>query len=200
MDAVRQIRLLIPPFFFILSIVWGGVLAGSDFRALMQKETATFVIGAVVASLLPLGYLISAVSVSILRFVDEDYEARLPDKCLERIWPHLESSQQLDPEKRLYIAATFDHELLSPGVHEWLLRRWNSFNIGAHSVTALLLAHLAGGLLGIDQKWQWWSTSGVIAVILVIHAKSAWRQTMLMVEFQSYRPKYKKESESRKAL
>ena len=83
--------------------------------------------------------------------------------------------------------ATFDHELLAPGIHTWLLRRWNAFNVAAHSVVALALAHLLAPAFSIPLGCAWLATTVVSIAILGWTAFNAWRDTMGMIEFQSHR-------------
>jgi len=91
--------------------------------------------------IVPVGFMISTLSVMLLRALvliarTPTYEAVLSDSTLERIWGQLQSTQARDKKLSLYAATTFDHELLATGIHTWLLRRWNSFNVAAHSIVA----------------------------------------------------------------
>jgi hypothetical protein len=116
------------------------------------------------------------------------YEARLSDSTFERICKRLDTDQAKDKKLTLYVAATFDHELLAPGVHTWLLRRWNSFNVSAHSIVALLLAHIVfAPIFSIPQVRNWWESTAALVAVLFINAFCAWRETMNMIEFQSHR-------------
>lgn len=195
MDENRRFRFLIPPFFLVASLIWGAYLADVDLQDRVKgysTETIIALAAAVGASAIPVGFLLTSISVLILRGVfgvwgGSTYEAKLPRGFLDRIWPLLKSS--LSPHKKwtLYAAATFDHELLSPGIHEWLLRRWTSFNISVHSIVAIALSHLIGRLLQIRQTPEWKLTSAAVLVVLALNAVVAWRHTMKMLDFQSYR-------------
>ena len=90
---------------------------------------------------------------------------------------------------KLYVVATFDHRFLleeSRGVHEWLLRRWNAFNISLHSVFALILPPTVAYFLAISSCWvEWRIWIWSIALPLSINAIIAWWQSMKMIDFQS---------------
>jgi uncharacterized membrane protein YjdF len=195
MDQHRQIRFAIPPFFLLASLLWGAYLGGRDLSPIFKPETAGGLIGLLTVAtvaIVPLGFLISTVSVLLLRGVAKiakirSYEAALSDTTLDLIWDQLRSVQARDKKMTLYATATFDHELLAPGIHTWLLRRWNSFNVAAHSVVALVLAHVAAPILCIRQVCAWWFSTLVLAGILAVTAYNAWRETMKMIEFQSHR-------------
>jgi hypothetical protein len=115
------------------------------------------------------------------------YEAVVSDSTLERIWKQLHSTQAKDKKLTLYATATFDHELLGAGIHTWLLRRWNSFNVATHSIVALVLAHIVAPILSIPQVCAWWVSTVALVAVLFVTAFCAWRDTMKMIEFQSYR-------------
>ncbi|MHB0972115.1 MAG: hypothetical protein ACYC7A_17385 [Thermoanaerobaculia bacterium] len=195
MDQDRQIRLAIPPFFLLASLLWGAYLGGLDLSPILKPDTAKEVLGLLAAAavaILPVGFLISTISVTLLGvlaacFGKSTYEAVLDDSTLKRIWPKLGSGQERDAKLTLYAAATFDHELLAPGIHSWLLRRWNSFNVAAHSIVALALAHAVAPVFSIPQGCAWWATTGVSIALLGWTAFKAWRDTMRMIEFQSNR-------------
>jgi len=196
MDQNRQIRFAIPPFFLFASLLWGAYLGGRDLSPILKPGTAKEVLGLLAAAavaIVPMGFLISTLSVTLLRVLLvliarlPTYEASLSNSTLDRIWPQLQSTQPKDRKLTLYAAATFDHELLAAGIHRWLLRRWNSFNVATHSIVALLLAHLVAPLFSIPQAREWWLSTLVLFGLLFLTARNAWRETMAMIEFQSYR-------------
>jgi hypothetical protein len=145
MDQDRQIRFAIPPFFLFASLLWGAYLGGRDLSPIFRPETAKEVLGLLAAAavaVVPIGFLISTLSVTLLRglaavFGNPTYEAVLSDSTLERVWNQLAGKQTKNKKLTLYAAATFDHELLAAGIHTWLLRRWDSFNVATHSIVAL---------------------------------------------------------------
>jgi hypothetical protein len=195
MDQDRQIRFAIPPFFLFASLLWGAYLAHRDLSPIFKPEAAKEVLGVLAAAavaIIPVGFLISTLSVMLLRLLalvarTPTYEAVLEDSALEHIWSQLKSTQAKDKKLTLYAAATFDHELLQAGIRTWLLRRWNSFNVATHSIVALLLAHVLAPIFAIPQVCTWWVSTVALVAVLFVNALCAWRETMRMIEFQSYR-------------
>lgn len=195
MDQEREIRFVIPPFFLFASLLWGRYLAHGDLPPIFRPETAKEVLGLLAATaviVIPVGYLISTISVNLLRGIaliarTPTYEAVFDEETLGRIWVQLGAKQAQNKAATLYAATTFDHELLSEGVHMWLLRRWNSFNVAASSIVALSLALLFAPVFSIGRGCGWWLSTFIVAGILLVTAYKAWREVMGMIEFQSYR-------------
>lgn len=190
MDPDRQIRFAIPPFFLLASLLWGAHLSGRNLSPIFKPETAKEVFGLLAAgavAIVPMGFLISILSVTLLRVLaaiagSPTYEAVLSKSTLERIWGQLQSTLAIDKKLTHYAATTFDHELLAPG-----MRRWNSFNVATHSIVALGLAHLVAPIFSINQLCAWWISTLALVALLLVTALNAWRETMKMIEFQSYR-------------
>jgi hypothetical protein len=195
MDQDRQIRFAVPPFLFFASLLWGAHLAGWPLNAIFAagyKDGVIEVVAGGAAATVAAGYLISTVSVLSLRFLArmfglQTYEARLSPETFQRVWDRLGAKQAKDEKLTLYVATTFDHELLDKGIHQWLFRRWNSFYVATNSIVALLLAHLVAPVLSIPESCKWLSSTVVVAVLLVIAAYQSWSETMKMFEFQSFR-------------
>jgi len=199
MDQDRKIRFAIPPFFLIASLLWGAHLGRPDVCQIFKPETAKEMLGLLAATavvIVPVGFMISTLSVMLLRALvliarTPTYEAVLSDSTLERIWGQLQSTQARDKKLSLYAATTFDHELLATGIHTWLLRRWNSFNVAAHSIVALVLAHAVAPIFSIPQVCAWWLSTLLLVGLLFVTVLNAWWETMKMIEFQSYRQQTK---------
>ncbi len=201
MDQNREIRFLIPPFFLLASLLLGAFLDLSirpNVEKLLTLDSAERVLGVLAAgsvAVIPLGFLIGSISVFLVRiffgFKRSNYEATLSDDCLKRIWAQLNTDQKFNQKLTFYAAATFDHEVLDKGIHEWIMRRWNSFNVSIHSCTALLLAHLFGGVFLIGQDPRWLLLTFVLVLILFANGATAWRETMGMLDFQSHRSQNK---------
>lgn len=195
MDQDRQIRFAIPPFLLFASLLLGAHLGGRDLSPLLKPDTVKDLFGVLAAaavSIVPVGFLIGAISVIVLRGValivrTPTYEAHLKAIALQRIWEHIRPVGKQDPKATLYVVATFDHELLAPGIHAWIVRRWNAFYVSANSCVALLLAHALAAPFCIAQTWRWGLSTAVIVAVLAIHAISAWHDTMAMLEFQASR-------------
>lgn len=184
------------------SLLWGAYLGGRDLSPIFDPGTAKEVLGLLAAAavaIVPLGFLISTLSVMILRtlaklFGKPTYEAVLDGPTLDRIWPQLQSTADKKEELTLYVTATFDHELLAQGIHTWLLRRWNSFNVAAHSIVALVLALALAPIFSIPWACAWLLSTITLVGLLFLAALFAWRDTMAMIEFQSYRQQKGSES------
>ena len=195
MDQERQIRFLIPPFVFILSLLWGAHLAGIDLRPLFGVDAIKSILGILAVgavTAIAVGFIISTISVNILRvifclFKKPAYEATLTDETLRRIWLQIKTKLPFDRNLALFAASTFDHELFSDGIHYWLMRRWSSFNISFHCCVALALSDAIAPFLPISQSYFWGITSIVLGLFFLLNAICAWRETMHMLDFQSYR-------------
>jgi hypothetical protein len=208
MDQTRQIRFLIPPFILYGSLLWG--LYCSDqchnrwWSLMHSSETILAFVSIAGVSALPLGFLIGTISVMVLRLfflpTRHKYETCVSVKCLgqmnrkvSRQWESLyfkDLSIWKKKREEHMIEVTFSHGVLKekyPGVHEWLVRRWNAFNLSAHCVCALALAHVAGPVLGWGwpPPCRWWLPSLVLGIALFFTSFFAWRETMAMIEFQS---------------
>jgi len=195
MDQDRQIRLAIPPFFLLASLLWGAHLSGRDLSLIFRPETTKELLGLLAATavvVIPLGFLISSLTVALLTVSfwlarRPSYEAVLSDSTLDRIWHQLGTTHSRNKNLILYAAVTFDHELLPTGIHTWLFRRWNSFNVATNSIIALFIAHGLGRVFSIRQVCAWWISTLVLVGPLLFTSIKAWRETMEMVDFQSYR-------------
>lgn len=198
MDDARRFRFLIPPFFLGLSFVVGLYFSGFEFENLQHKYSTEelVAIGALIgASVLPVGFVLTSLSILCLRVIwrvfggqtYESYEIALSDETWDRVWPLLRTRIQREPRWHLYAGATFDHELLPPEIHEWSQRRWSTFNISAHSFTAVAVSHLAALHPAIHETWEWLLVTLVLLVIFGITAWIAWLQMIRMLEFQASR-------------
>lgn len=195
MDQDRQIRFLIPPIIFILSLLWGAYLCDKNVFSLLESEFGKNIIGLFAAGLITvigIGYIIGTISTNLLRLIffiidEPTYEADLPTETLTRIWVKLNTNLAKEPKHILYAAATYDHELLPESIHKWIVRRWNSFNISIHSIVALFLSHIIAFRFSFVQNREWLITDLILAILFLISAICSWRETMGMINFQSYR-------------
>jgi hypothetical protein len=126
------------------------------------------------------------------------HEVVLSDDSFQQVWERLgapgkkpDRSKELsagEVSKELCAGAAFDFDVLRKdheGVHRWLFRRWNGFNIAAHSITALTLSFPAGGFIGIPLSLTWGLTVGIFEVFLWFVMLWAWNDTMDMLEFMA---------------
>lgn len=194
MEHDRQIRFLIPPFVLIFSILIGAYFGGYDLLNVFEKGydvNALLIFFAGSASVIAMGFIISSISIIILRLISflfgrYTYEAALDEETLKRIWGKINTTIPFDIAKILFVAATYNHDKLSPRIHEWIMRRWNSFHISFHSFVSLLLSHLLGAIFRINESLCWLIVTATLCGIFLINAIISWKETMGMVEFQSH--------------
>jgi len=192
MDEGRRFRFLVPPFFFALSIGVGMYFSGVNFSVIRSYKPEVIIAVAALlgAAALPIGFLLTSLSILILRLISwrwGTYEVILSEAAWSNIWPKLRTELPQEKRWRLYAAATFDHELLSTPIHDWLYRRWTTFNLSAHCLAAVLLSHFAALAPSVHETWLWACYTLVLATIFGVNGAIAWRQTMNMLVFQSYR-------------
>ena len=196
MDQDRQIRLLIPPFFLIGAMAFIAHTAGADLVAEAEgysTEQLLAIGGVVGASALPGGYLLTSLTLLLLRGIASlfgwaTYEAHISEAAYGSVWTHLGLPPPAKRDQELFAVATFDHELLSAGVHTWLMRRWNAFNIAVSSMAAIVLAAVLAAWMGIFPPLSGWLCLLGVCLILGATGLRAWRQTMQMIEFQAHLP------------
>jgi hypothetical protein len=123
------------------------------------------------------------------------YEFAVPDDALAKLWKRLKQPEEADwvggrkverRKKELYASAMFDHVVLRKGykgIHRWLFRRWNAFNIATTSIWALWLSLPFGAFAGIPYSHGWFVPVLTFALVLVPAAVWAWDDTMNMAEF-----------------
>ncbi len=199
MEQNRQLRFLIPPFVFLVSLAWGAAtdrkLFGflTDLHKSIPIDGIDTIIGVVAAggvAVIAVGFLISSISVFFLRilfrvFWRQDYEAHLPPDALERVGQAIDFKAKLDKRHMLYAVATYDHAVLPHSLHDWIARRWNTFIVSSNCCVALLLSFLFGIALGVNGEWLWILPSVFLIVVLAINANKSRQQTMEMLAFLS---------------
>ena len=228
MDQDRQIRFLISPFFLYASLLWWGYLYPtvhgflSGLKPNDLKDLLSVVIAARSATI-PIGFSIGTLGISLLKLWfkvrsrrdRQLYDASVSNACFETMLREVGAAQEdrrSNRESLLYVAATFDHELLPEKIHEWLLRRWNSFNTAFNSTLALFISILIVPIRSFytrsldpirswDHRWYWWlGTNVVLICVFAVTARASWHETMAMIEFQArrkevYKLKYGKPQE-----
>jgi hypothetical protein len=200
LDKDRQIRMLIPPFFLVASVLWAAYLSGSLSPFLRTGERGSdvdslklvlSVFGVVGVSTLPIGYAISTLTIAAMRvwpvrflFPHRNYEMPISTEALGRVWQVLRVSRI--PRLDFFASTAFDHALLEPKIHEWLIRRWNSFNVSTSSITALIVSLPLSCALHIPVlkwgMWRWWSLVLFLVAILVWRSAESWREVKGMFD------------------
>jgi hypothetical protein len=185
------------------------------------------------AATIPVGYSIGTIGILLLRLSAygiwkfrswwrnplptdrQTYEACLSGDCFSKLL-FLTSApnvpQDVSRPSLLYVAATFDHELLPKGIHEWLRRRFNAFMVAFNSALAISISFMIVRMRGFferpfdrmcglsETQWQlqmawvwfgrkfWWVTIEILLVLFLLFAAYyAWHETMEMIEFQAGR-------------
>lgn len=210
MDPTRQIRLLIPPFFFFASILsaifFSNMVESLDW---IRKQSLPGLVGIVALigiATVPLGFFFSTAThifLRLFRIFGWNYENGLSEGDLNRIWPLLGTRLERDAriktyitgvrktscETRHYVAATLDHGILynhARGIQEWVMRAYTAFWVSACSVVALVLSLVVIVQL-VCTPWEWWVWYAIVLVILLAGAFLARHDTLRMTEFQTYR-------------
>jgi len=196
LDQLRELRFLVPPFFFLASVAWGAYVdLGSKFVEAMVKfkDVQTIVIAGVGAATIPFGFLIGVISIFFLRLflrrpVRQRWDVAHSESTVDAMW----SALGLRRERRLDMQAvsTFDRTL-NKEILDWLVRRWTSFLVSVNSITALVLAQ--GCLLwerirfGAHSAWggSHLAVAVLICALLLYNARVAWDDTKGMGELQA---------------
>jgi hypothetical protein len=194
MDQDRQVRLLVAPFFLYVWLALGahhgGVDLATQLRAFEGEQLAA-IAAILVASLLPVGFLLATIAITALRLAflptGKPYEAFLSSSAYAALWSRLGTSLPKDERYMLYASVTLDHEMTASGVHTWIMRRWSAFNVSVNCVAATIIAHLLALGLGIRQSYAWSLFTVCVGVVLVINAIVTWKGTMEMLNFQATR-------------
>ncbi len=202
MDPTRQIRLLVAPFFFFVSVASAYCSAGI---ALPLSNDKSAFVGAIALAILPMGFLISTLTIVLLRrlfrLFGSNFETDLSEADMDRIWLQLhpklsrrKSAQNSETkqaktskDEEIYIAASFDHGFLYEnhrGLHEWLMRVYSAFMTSANSFVAILLSYVAKLILDLHPSYFWWLCTVTVEILLLIGAIMARRNLLGMLRFQ----------------
>lgn len=211
MDDERRIRFLVAPVLFLASLALGVVLDQgwrSYVIAGVQQLLDEPILGLIVAfvsggiAVFASGLVIGTITHIILRGLfallaclrgrgARQHEIVLSEDALKNISEKLGVSESAPYVEQLFIGVTFDHDILQKnreGVHNWLKRRWNAFNVNCSSITALILSLILGWSVGIPLSAIWYITVIVAALMFLVTANWAWRDTMGMLTFQASLP------------
>jgi hypothetical protein len=200
MDKNRQIRLLYSPLILV-----GAILVGAYFdnpanvnvflNKFLFKETSTNIIVDLLSatSLITLiGYVIGLITNFILKLIffknKFSFEIKLSQESFDQIGKLIlnHPGDRINAKDRFYAGVTFDHQFILPGVHQWIVRRWNSFYISSTAIVALVLSCVLGHwLLGIRLTCAWIIFIFFFSILLSIQSYLSWKETMQMIEFQA---------------
>jgi len=146
------------------------------------------------------GFLLGTLTIFVLRttfwfFCGKYHEVFVSQDALNKIWKQIgvNDPENQPTENELFAVATFDHEILKgsdkrKGIHLWLLRRWNAFNISATSTTGLIVSVFIGKHLDVSITCNWLVPVIFVAGLFVWSSIISFQDTMRMIEFQAKRP------------
>lgn len=207
MDEERRIRFLVAPALFVASLLIGALLdpaetaftlvephlKGSDWT----KPLIELVAGGGVVVFAG-GYVFGTIAVFILRLISwfnlsfggkcRFHEVALPCDSFKQVWTRLGAPGEPDRSQELSAGAVFDFDVLRKdheGVHRWLFRRWNGFNIATNSICALISSLVIGPLIKIPLNRAWCLSVLIFAAMLGVVGFLAWLDTMRMLRFMA---------------
>ena len=212
MDEARTIRFYVAPVLFLMSLIWGAWFDPTTKQHiaehLKQVDDLSKLIGFVAGGgfiAFAFGYIIGTLTYAVLRLFfclkaccggSRYHEAGFSHSALENIWlrtghPGAKDLKQ-ELEQELSAVVVFDFGIIREkyiGVHEWLVRRWNAFNIGATSITGLLLSFAIGHwMLCISFSRAWLVPVGIFLIPCFCVACFAWHDGRRMVAFMAQMP------------
>jgi hypothetical protein len=195
MDAERQLRFAVAPFFLFGSLLAGAMLADvvtPNTPAELGSEVLVAIAGIALGSTLPIGFLIGSVTQFALWIVFRiagrtTHEAVFDSVTETAVFEAAGNGDAGNRRSVLYAAVVFDHEIMPQGLHQWIMRRWTAFNISVNSLSACALALLIGPLVGVPFTRLWVLASLVVCLPLAFQAVMSWRQTMGMFRFHAAR-------------
>lgn len=200
MDNERKIRFLYPPFILIFSVFFGiysykpeiitNVLSSTENENIIAKAALVLVGGSI--AVVVLGFLISIITMNVLRLGFRLLGKRhymAVDSLSERSYKHLKKAlisknNSWNQSDYKYAAIFYENTIVPQRVQGWLIRRWNSFNISASSLTALLLSiPVLVSCKGFQITIEWILFILIIGTFLVLNGVNSWRETLEMTEF-----------------
>jgi len=197
MDKERQIRFLYPPLILICSIALGIWFDDSEelkvviFKFIENGNNIKMIIALLGAGslVLVLGFLLGTLTVFILRilFVKNgwNYEVKLSEESYKKIGKIILTNDNdlINENDRLYAGIVFDHGFLPKNIHQWIVRRWNSFFISTSSTIAIITSLFIGYFLNISLSFNWLLVAILFIIIFILQSRSSWKETMKMLEF-----------------
>jgi hypothetical protein len=161
--------------------------AGGNEGSGLKSVIALF--GLLGVSVLPVGYAIGVITLGglgvlakICKFPQGLYDVPFSTDAMNRAKTRLNISSEYKRDSRLCIAAVFDHALLVPPIHQWLFRRWTTFNVCTQCATALMLSLAIGWIFGVPLSWGRDGTIIMMIAVLGWQAWQSWHETYDMFD------------------
>ncbi len=201
--AGQRIRFLVAPTLFVASLLWGAWSEGFLEHAPNSDSKLVTLIAAGGLVVFAGGYVIGTITHFVLRLFfryrprlwgnSRFHEVALSDDAFRQVWEQrLHAFGEPDRWKELVAGAAFDHGILRKtheGVHLWLIRRWNAFNIAATSLFGLLFSFPVGYfVIRIPVEPIWYVPVGIFSLILAFMMFWSWHDTMNMANFMATLP------------
>jgi hypothetical protein len=209
MDRDRQVRFWVAPLLFLAFVGWSEWLDGKFPEILGSQDAAAKEVSVAIKLLVTggtvlfsSGIIIGTTTYVVLRIIGSwlnrngHHEAVIKtDDSRKLIWARLwgdvdsEKKPDADRSKDFYAVVAFDHGILSrlnPGVHRWVVRRWNGFYMNANCFVALLFAGVVVlFFLHIYPPLGWWLLFLISGVSFFLNAWWSWKDVMGMIAFQA---------------
>jgi hypothetical protein len=196
MDKERQIRFLYPPLILLGALISGLYIDENTKLNLIvaqlniddTKDIIAVIIGGG-ASVLVIGYVIGAITITCLRIwylrnkgtyefnYNQDF-GDISEVVLQDKHGPIENSE------KLYAFVTYDHEFLPQNIHLWIQSRWNTFHTSANVVTSLTLSAFIALFIGICSL-IWWVLHAALIIIYTYHGYRVRKETLGMINFQT---------------
>jgi hypothetical protein len=216
MDQDRTIRFHVAPMLFLASLLWGLWADDPSKVVCLFKEIGTEPLSKLVSIIAAGGlvvfvggYVIGTITHAMLRFffpffvvnrwcysADETlplfHEAGLHERDFEKVWRRINAFGEARRKDELSAVVAYDFGVLRKnyeGVHQWLVRRWNAFNIATTSFVGLLLSIPIGHcVVKICWTYSWLVPVILFSILLLVVANWAWKDGRDMLGFMARLP------------
>jgi len=206
MDPIRQIRFLIPPFFFYASLLWGVYWSDpchNMFNLMFHADLNwTAIVGFAVAMALPVGFLIGTLTHVFLivlfriKWPEHDYDFYCTRGTLLKIFRKFRTSFSVssyesmgnDEKKKskfLTLLSLIQGELFNkcPEIFSYATRVWTAYILSANSAMSLFLAPVLGFFLfGVGLSWHWLGFTFFLLFVFIISVFHSHKRTFQIVE------------------
>jgi hypothetical protein len=181
MEQFRAIRVVLPAFVLMGSMLLGAWLAGLISLADLKRYDVSAIGGIAAAAVIPVGFAIGALSVALLAlwhaFTGRDrdrFELSLPRDAWERLAASadLDAKYLEDKHDRIWVASIWIRLCVSETVRELADRRYHASMAHLNAVVAVFLSYMIGILLFKIpcDTWQWYLWSGVPTAVFAFMA------------------------------